>query len=123
CAAPSPHKKWIAVQRSGDGWRRAAGGRTGPCREIVGRSRATLIALAVGLVSTRGLYGDSLDPVEAARRLQQRAASIQPLPDSGSGITRDVGSIAVIEHDGSNYDAKDPDGVPNYSARAPVGQR
>jgi subtilase family serine protease/flagellar hook assembly protein FlgD/fibronectin type 3 domain-containing protein len=59
----------------------------------------------------------------AAERLRQLERGVQALPDTGSGITRDVGSIAVIEHDGSNYDMKTPDGHPNYAARAPVARR
>jgi hypothetical protein len=84
---------------------------------------ATLLVLssAIGLQSASP--ADGADSVAAARRLREQAATLAPLPDTGSGITRDVGSIAVIEHDGSNYDAADPDGTPRYAARAPVAQR
>src|SRR5262249_47589215 len=39
------------------------------------------------------------------------------------GITRDVGSIAIIEHDGSNYDLTEPDGSSNIVPRTAVAQR
>jgi subtilase family serine protease/Tol biopolymer transport system component/flagellar hook assembly protein FlgD/fibronectin type 3 domain-containing protein len=57
----------------------------------------------------------------AARRLRQVEGSLEPLPDSG--ITRDVGQIAVVEHDGSVYDARLPDDTLNYEARTRVGHR
>jgi subtilase family serine protease/Tol biopolymer transport system component/flagellar hook assembly protein FlgD len=64
------------------------------------------------------------DVIAASRRLHQRgAAALAPLPDTGSGITRDVGSIAIIEHDGSNYDATEPDGTANFAPRTAVAQR
>ena len=67
---------------------------------------------------------DRLDPVQGARRLRQLAGRLAPLPDTASGITRDVGQVAVVEHDGSNYDATEPDGLtPNYAARAAVARR
>ncbi len=50
-------------------------------------------------------------------------AQVEPLPDSGSGITRDVGSIAIIEHDGSDYDKNLSSGDPNFDARAAVALR
>jgi subtilase family serine protease/flagellar hook assembly protein FlgD len=43
--------------------------------------------------------------------------------ETGSGVARDVGGIAILEHDGSNYDARLPNGKPNYEARAAVGRR
>jgi subtilase family serine protease/Tol biopolymer transport system component/fibronectin type 3 domain-containing protein len=79
-------------------------------------------ALARAGVSS-AIAGDSADPIAAARRLAEQAATIDPLPDSGSGITRDVGAIAIIEHDGSDYSWKDADGTPNYAARARVTRR
>jgi subtilase family serine protease/Tol biopolymer transport system component/flagellar hook assembly protein FlgD len=63
------------------------------------------------------------DPIAAARRLRERAGSLAPLPDAATGITRDVGPIAVIEHDGTDYSRLEPDGTPNYAARARVTQR
>jgi len=83
----------------------------------------TLLLLSSGLGLRSADPADGADPVAAARRLREQAAALAPIPDTGSGITRDVGSIAVIEHDGSNYDAADPDGIPRYTARAPVAQR
>src|SRR5262245_14920066 len=66
---------------------------------------------------------EAQDVVAASRRLQQRGATLAPLLDTGSGITRDVGSIAIIEHDGSNYDATEADGTANYAPRGAVAQR
>ena len=57
----------------------------------------------------------------AAQRLRQTGAALDPLPDTG--ITRDVGEIAVVEHDGSSYDDRLPDGSLNYEARLRVGRR
>jgi hypothetical protein len=88
-----------------------------------------VIAVLAALLSqsapalAQGRRGDRTDPLAGARRLRQAAASLAPLPDSGSGITRDVGSIAIIEHDGSNYDKDDAEGQPNYAARASVALR
>jgi subtilase family serine protease/fibronectin type 3 domain-containing protein len=80
--------------------------------------------LAALLLATAALATDRLNPVDGARRLRQLAGRLAPLPDTASGITRDVGSIAIIEHDGSDYDAFEDDGVtPNYAARAAVAQR
>ena len=56
---------------------------------------------------------------EAAARLA--SSTLQPLPDSA--LNRDVGQIAVIEHDGSNYDERLPDGSLNYEARTRVGRK
>src|SRR5262245_59864285 len=87
---------------------------------------ALIVSVAVSalfLAIGRGAAADGTDPLAGARRLQEHAQSLGPLPDSGSGITRDVDSIAIIEHDGSNYDATDADGVPNYAARVSVTQR
>lgn len=36
---------------------------------------------------------DASDPVAASRRLRERASSLAPLRDPGTGITRDVGAI------------------------------
>ena len=52
--------------------------------------------------------GDSPDPIAAGRHLREIASSILPLPETGSGITRDVGGIAVIEFDERSYDMTDP---------------
>src|SRR3989442_1498339 len=80
--------------------------------------------LTVLMVATVAPATDRLDPVGGARRLRQLAGRLAPLRDTGSGITRDVGSIAIVEHDGSNYDATEADGItPNYAARAAVARR
>ena len=60
------------------------------------------------------------DPVLLDQRLRQLAGTVQALPETGSGITRDVGSIAVIEHDGSNYDHAERAGT---RVRSPVARR
>jgi hypothetical protein len=67
--------------------------------------------------------GDVLDPLEGARRLRERSPNIAPAAPRASTITRDEGSIAVLEHDGSNYDLYLPDGSPNYEARARVAHQ
>src|SRR5262245_19248122 len=86
--------------------------------------RAGLACFATCLIATSAAATDTLNPIEGSRRLRQPGGRISALSDSGSGITRDVGSIAVIEHDGSNYDAREDDGVtPNYAARAAVTRR
>jgi subtilase family serine protease len=88
-----------------------------------GVAAAASCALASLLVASAIARADAVDPVAAAKRLRQTAASIEPLPETGSGITRDVGSIAVIEYDDRSYDRNLPDGTPNYAARVPVALR
>ena len=57
----------------------------------------------------------------AAVRLRSVESTLEPLPDSR--INRDAGEIAIIEHDGSSYDDRLPDGTLNYEARTRVGLR
>ena len=57
----------------------------------------------------------------AAVRLRSVESTLEPLPDSG--INRDAGEIAIVEHDGSSYDDRLPDGTLNYEARTRVGLR
>ena len=57
----------------------------------------------------------------AAVRLRSVESTLEPLPDSR--INRDAGEIAIIEHDGSSYDDRLPDGTLNYEARTRVGRR
>ena len=83
--------------------------------------RRAASALAVACLLSARATAEQHDSVEGQRALVQ-AGEIEPLPDTGSGITRDIGSIAVIEHDGSNYDAR-VDGTTNYIARARVAKR
>jgi subtilase family serine protease/Tol biopolymer transport system component/fibronectin type 3 domain-containing protein len=79
---------------------------------------ATIVVLA-----SPEARADSMDPVGAERRLRE-LGTIPPLADPGSGITGDVGSIAVIEHDGATvFDWREADGTPNYAARAALAQR
>jgi len=93
----------------------------------LGTSRRIQIAvgLLAGIVSASpASTADSHDDVvAAARRLREHAAELASLPDTGSGLTRDVGNIAIIEHDGSPYDVRQPDGTLNYPARARVARR
>jgi subtilase family serine protease/flagellar hook assembly protein FlgD len=82
-------------------------------------------AVAACCLWSTGASADSLsalDPLNG-QDLRRFEAGIQTLAESGAAITRDVGSIAVIEHDGSNYDMRTSDGLPNYTARAPVARR
>src|SRR6266496_6302768 len=104
-----------------------------PCRSpraLSGMLRAGQgILWLVVLLGLRGLLvaaparADSKDQTAGSRRLRQLADNLKPLADTTPGITRDVGSIAVIEHDGSNYDKDQTDGTPNYAPRASVAQR
>ena len=84
-----------------------------------------VLCLALALAAPAATFADSADPVAGMRRLAElrREGKLHALVDAGSGITRDIGSIAVIEHDGSNYDMEEPGGVPNYAARVPIAQR
>ena len=67
------------------------------------------------------LWADRLEPASSPR---QRARALAPLAETASGITRDLGALAVIEHDGSSYDMFEADGVtPNEAARARVARR
>ncbi len=100
----------------------SAGGRS--TRKACTRGlRGLLAAAALPLTPPASAAGDAVEPIAGLRQLQELAGSLTPLPDTGSGITRDVGQVAVIEHDGSRYDRDDPDGAPNYAARAPVALR
>lgn len=66
-------------------------------------------------------------PAQGADERQRLSARLQalgplePIPDSP--LNRDVGEIAILEHDGSSYDRKLADGTANYEARARVGLR
>lgn len=70
--------------------------------------------LAACVAASSGEAGDATDPRRTARVL---SAGFAPLGVGSSGITRDVGQLAVIEHDGSSYDRD------NVAARAAVAQR
>jgi subtilase family serine protease/flagellar hook assembly protein FlgD len=110
-------------------------GRTGPALRRRGAARprrsevrgrrafgsALALVLPLLLSSTLPLHAQSADELrQAAARLHALAASIEPLPDSP--LNRDVGHVAVIEHDGSTYDVR-VDGALNYEARTRVGLR
>ncbi len=56
----------------------------------------------------------------AGRQLRELGAAIEPLADSP--VTRDVGHIAIVAHDGSAYH-RTLEGQPNYLARERVGRR
>ena len=71
-------------------------------------------ALAAQAVPRRG----TADPVAASRRLKEH--TLAPLVRTATGITRDLGALAIVEHDGSDYSRLEPDGTPNYAARARV---
>ena len=82
------------------------------------------IALLLSLIpfSSPALGAQSPEELrQAADRLRAVQASLEPLPDSA--INRDAGEIAVVEHDGTNYDDRLPDGTLNVEARARVGLR
>ncbi len=89
-----------------------------------GWQRTALSLLCVALLA--GLAAPALraegDALAASRRLREVAHSLKPLSDSTPGLARDEGAIAILEHDGSNYDM-DLAGTPNYAPRAQVAQR
>ena len=86
----------------------------------VGRAARWLgAALALSQAALAGAQSES-EIAAAARQLREPGAAIEPLPDSP--LTRDVGEIAVIAHDGSSYD-RIHEGQPNYLARERVGRR
>jgi subtilase family serine protease/flagellar hook assembly protein FlgD/WD40 repeat protein len=68
------------------------------------------------------LHADAGDELAASRRLRERAHTLRALP-APSAITRDQGDLAIVEHDGSNYSWRDPDGTPNYTPRAALARR
>jgi subtilase family serine protease/flagellar hook assembly protein FlgD len=81
---------------------------------------ALLLGAALLLVTGEPASAQTREELRAAmRRLAEVGASLQPLPNTG--ITRDAGQIAIVEHDGSNYDARLPDGTLNVEARTQVG--
>ena len=81
---------------------------------------ACLVVLASAVAGASDL--DTSDPLAAGRQLKLKGGATA-LAETGSGITRDVGSIAVIEHDGSNYDKLDENGDLNVLPRASVAKR
>jgi subtilase family serine protease/flagellar hook assembly protein FlgD/fibronectin type 3 domain-containing protein len=85
------------------------------------RRASVVLSLLLLNLSSGLLWADRLEPVRSAR---QRARSLAPLAATDSGITRDIGPLAVVEHDGSSYDMFEADGVtPNEAARARVARR
>lgn len=66
--------------------------------------------------------GDTGDVVAASRRLRERTSTLSAAQPVTPGLTRDVGAIAVVEHDGTDYSRLEPDGTPNYAARARVAR-
>lgn len=95
--------------------------RGGPGRRAARVPAASLIGALVVLGTCGSLLAQTRDELrDARRRLRQVEASLAPL--ARSAITRDVGQVAIVEHDGSAYDAR-VDGVLNYEARARVGLR
>ena len=85
------------------------------------RVRAALLVSLLPLFVSPLEAQSSEDLRRAAARLRSVQSALQPLPDSG--IDRDVGEIAIVEHDGSSYDDRLPDGTLNYEARTRVGRR
>jgi subtilase family serine protease len=97
--------------------------RGGPGRAAAsGRAASFLLGALVLLGTSEPVLAQTREELRAAiNRLRQVEASLEPLPDTG--ITRDVGQIAIVEHDDSNYNARLDDGTLNYEARTRVGQR
>ena len=100
-----------ANARPGGAWAPRAGSRL---------SLALLISFLPLLTATLGAQSPE-DLRRAADRLRAARPSLAPLPDSA--INRDAGEIAIVEHDGTNYDDRLPDGTLNVEARARVGLR
>jgi subtilase family serine protease len=95
---------------------RGTPGRAGACARTGSLLLGAVFLLALG----QPLAAQTRDDLRVAmQRLRKVEASLEPLPSST--ITRDVGQIAVIEHDGSSYDARRPDDALNYEARIRVG--
>jgi len=86
------------------------------------RRRAVLWLGAAWLLMRAALAGAQSESeiASAGRQLRELGAAIEPLPDSP--VTRDVGQIAIVAHDGSSYD-RILEGQPNYLARERVGRR
>ena len=84
-------------------------------------ARAVALWLLGGLCAPPAQAGDRPDPFAGAGQL--RFSRTAARTESASGLTRDVGQIAIVEHDGSNYDMNDASGAPNYAARAAVARR
>lgn len=85
---------------------------------------AVLAALVAPGLLAAGVGDGGGDELAASRRLRERAATLRPLREAApSALTQDVGQIAVMEHDGSDYSRSEPDGTPNYAPRAALAQR
>src|SRR5262245_16457339 len=86
-------------------------------------SRLLLVALllAGSSVAPRPSFAQTTEDLQQISSRLRALGPLEPLPDSSRN--RDVGEIAVIEHDGSSYDRKLPDGTSNYEERARVGLR
>lgn len=80
-------------------------------------------ASAAWLSAATADAGNPGDVAAASRRLRERAAALELPQPVTPGLTRDVGAIAVVEHDGTDYSKTEPDGTPNYAARARVARR
>jgi subtilase family serine protease/flagellar hook assembly protein FlgD/WD40 repeat protein len=91
-------------------------------------TRSVVCALVVSLLHAGALAqtpascGTTADELRASQRLRARAQQLR-VPSAPSAITRDVGQVAVMEHDGSSYARSEADGTPNYAPRAALAQR
>ncbi len=82
----------------------------------------SLLALAP-LAPAAGIGDGAADELRAARRLRERAATLRQPAGPLRAPDQQVGQIAVMEHDGSDYSRSEPDGTPNYAPRAALAQR
>lgn len=90
--------------------------------EALSRSVSTALVALAALWMAAGPVDASDEELRAAtERLLAVQHTLEPLPDTS--LTRNVGQIAVIEHDGSNYDARLGDDTLNYEGRTRVGLR
>ena len=97
-------------------------------RVVPGLAVALALALAapnaVTIAAESAAGEDAGDELRASRRLRERAASLAAVTSAApSALSRDVGQIAILEHDGSPYGRNEADGTPNYTARAALAQR
>ena len=96
-------------------------GRPRTQRALTLRQASLALALTLGAALSPAQTPANDRLIEAWRRQRETAMSRDALP--ASALTRDLGQIAVIEHDGANYDSELPGGGLNYAARERVGRR
>ena len=101
------------------------GARSGGASAPQGRCRLAGSRLTLALLLSLSAPSLGAQSSEELRRAEDGLRAVQssfaPLKDSA--INRDAGDIAIVEHDGSPYDDRLPDGTLNVEARTAVGLR